>query len=75
MLVQFSFVRHPRMTDLHQSLNDVFGCTVDDARDIDALFSAAEHGTINSDADLLRAGRRFEIVRPHLWGVVCVRSV
>ena len=54
-LAQFSFVRHPRISDLHRSLNDICGFTVDDEDDIHMLFATPERVDIKGDADLLRA--------------------
>ena len=60
-LVQFSFVRHPRVSDLHRSLNDIYGFTIDDEADINTLFVTPERADIKGDVELLRAARRLLI--------------
>ena len=56
LFMQFQFVRHARINDLHQALNNNHGDAVADTADIDQLFSN-NRADIKSDADLLHATR------------------
>ena len=58
--MQFQFVRHARINDLHQALNNNYGDAVADTADIDQLFTN-NRADIKSDADLLRTVRRLLI--------------
>ena len=60
LFMQFQFVRHARINDLHQALNNNYGDTVADTADIDQLFTN-NRADIKSDADLLRTVRRLLI--------------
>ena len=65
--MQFQFVRHARINDLHQALNNNHGDTVADTADVDQLF-ANNRADIKSDADLLRTVRRLlieKVIAPH----------
>ena len=64
---QFQFVRHARINDLHQALNNNYGDTVADTQDIDQLFTS-NRADIKGDADLLKAVRGSlieKVVAPH----------
>ena len=58
--IQFQFVKHARISDLHQSLNNNYGDAIADMQDIDQLFTT-NRADIKGDADLLRAVRRLLI--------------
>ena len=60
-LIQFYFIRHPRISDLHRSLNDIYGFTIDDEADINTLFVTPERVDIKGDVESLRAARRLLI--------------
>ena len=54
--MQFQFVKHARINDLHQALKNNYGDTVADTQDIDQSFTTGR-ADIKSDAELLRAVR------------------
>ena len=58
--VQFQFVKHARINDLHQASNNDHGDAVADTQDIDQLF-ATNRADIKGDADLLKAVHRLLI--------------
>ena len=57
-LMQFRFVKHARISDLHQSLNNIYSDTIDAEQDINALFTDANRPDVKNDADLTRAAHR-----------------
>ena len=60
--IAFNFVRHARIGDLHQALNNNYSDAICDAADIDAIF-AANRADIKSDTDLMKATRRLLVER------------
>ena len=60
--IAFNFVRHVRIGDLHQALNNNYSDTICDAADIDTIFTA-NRADIKSDTDLMRAMRRLLVER------------
>ena len=68
--VQFSFVKHPAISDLHQAFDHDYQDTLDSEADIDALFTSAERTDVKSDGELTKAARRMlveKIVSPQDW--------
>ena len=60
-------MRHARVGDLHQSLNNACSDTVADAKDIDTLF-ATGRTDIKGDADSMKAMHRLlieKVIAPH----------
>ena len=67
-LIQFAFVKHPRINDLHQSLNNVSSDAVDAEQDIGTSFTNASHTDVKNAADLTKAACRLlveKIISPH----------
>ena len=60
--IAFNFVRHARIGDLHQALNNNYSDTICDAADIDTIFTA-NRADIKSDTDSMRATRRLLVER------------
>ena len=60
--IAFNFVRHARIGDLHQALNNNYSDTICDAADIDTIFTA-NRADIKSDTDLMKATRRLLVER------------
>ena len=60
--IAFNFVRHARIGDLHQALNNNYSDTICDAGDIDTIFTA-NRADVKSDTDLMRAIRRLLVER------------
>ena len=57
-LIQFAFVKHPRINDPHQSLSNVCADAADAEEGIDTLFASAERTDVKNDVDLTKAVRR-----------------
>ena len=58
ILVQFTFVKHPRINDLRQSSDNICADAVDAEEDIDALLTSAECSDVKNDVDLTKAACR-----------------
>ena len=66
--IQFSFVKHPAISDLHQAFNHNCQDALDAEADIDALFTSAERTDVKSDGESTKAARRTpveKIISPH----------